>query len=88
MEKIYGIKNGGSGFYGNQYKELGNNFVAPKTQQDLANELGIEVRTIQNYKKLTQLIPEITDLVDTGIVTPTTAISIVIYPQQKNEFGH
>ena len=80
LERIYGIKNGGSGYYGNQYnknKELGNNFVAPKTEKDLANEIGLDVRTLQNYKKLTEMIPELEELVDTVITTPTTALAIM-----------
>lgn len=80
LERIYGIKNGGSGYYGNQHnknEELGNNFVAPKTEKDLANEIGLDVRTLQNYKKLTEMIPELEELVDTGITTPTTALAIM-----------
>lgn len=55
LERIYGIKNGGSGFYGNQYcknEELGNNFVAPKTEKDLAKENGGERKSIKSRKKL------------------------------------
>ncbi len=44
------------------------------TQKDLSEELGIDVRTMQNYKKLTELIPELEDLVDTGILAPTTEV--------------
>lgn len=46
------------------------------TREDLADQLGLEVRTMQNYKKLTELIPEMVDLVDTGIVTPTTVLEV------------
>lgn len=59
LERIYGIKHGGSGYYGNQHEESGNNFVTPKTERDLANEIGVDVRTLQNYKKLTEMIPEL-----------------------------
>ena len=44
------------------------------TQKDLSEEFGIDVRTMQNYKKLTELIPELEDLVDTGILAPTTEV--------------
>lgn len=44
------------------------------TQKNLSDEIGIDVRTMQNYKKLTELIPELEDLVDTGILAPTTAL--------------
>jgi exonuclease VII large subunit len=43
----------------------------------MADIIGVSVDTLNNYKKLTELIPELIDLVDTGIVTPTTALSIV-----------
>ena len=37
----------------------------------------MDVRTLRNYKLLADMIPEMQDLVDTGIVTPTTARAIV-----------
>lgn len=37
--------------------------------------MGIDVRTLQNYKLLADMIPELSDLVDTGIVTKTTALA-------------
>ena len=40
-----------------------------KTQQDLADEIGISKRTWQNYTKLTELIPEIQDLIQDGKVS-------------------
>ena len=55
-----------------------NNSVSPqKSQSDLAAEFGISVDTLQNYKTLTEMIPELEDLVDTGIVTNTTALSLI-----------
>ena len=39
--------------------------------------MGISVDTLQNYKQLANMIPELSDLVDTGIVTKTTALSIM-----------
>lgn len=54
-----GIKNGGSGFYGNRHTEnvdLTNNSEALKTQSDLATQLGISVDTLQNYKLLADMI--------------------------------
>lgn len=81
MERIYGIKQGGSGFYGNQHTENNlestNNSETPKTQEQLAAQMDISVDTLQNYKTLTEMIPELEDLVDTGIVTNTTALSLI-----------
>lgn len=41
-----------------------NNFNSAKTQEDLAKELGITVQSINNYKKLTEMIPELEELLD------------------------
>lgn len=71
LERIYGIRNGSAG-----KRSLEPNHSV-LSQSDIADMVGLSVDTIQNYKKLTELIPEITDLVDTGIVTPTTALSII-----------
>lgn len=34
------------------------------------------MQTLQNYKKLTDMIPELDELVQTGIVTKTTALAV------------
>jgi hypothetical protein len=82
LERIYGIQNGVTSFQGNQHKVVvTNNSEAPqKSQSDLAAEFGISVDTLQNYKALTEMIPELEDLVDTGIVTNTTALSLIPHP--------
>lgn len=81
LDRLYGIKQGGSGFYGNQYcknMELTNNYTTPpKTEKDIAEMMGISRQQLQNYKKLAEMIPELEELVDTGIVTPTTALAIM-----------
>lgn len=46
-------------------------------QEQLAEMIGISVDTLNNYKKLTELIPELEDLVDTGILAPTTALAMM-----------
>ena len=47
-------------------------------QSDIAKMVGISVDTLNNYKKLTELIPELEDLVETGMmVTNTTALAIM-----------
>lgn len=70
------LKMGGSGFYGNQHgknEELTNNFTAPqKTEKDIADMMGISRQQLQNYKKLTEMIPELEELVDTGIKRKAT----------------
>ena len=57
---MYGIQHGN-----NQYGDEKNS--CPKTQTQLASDMGMDVRTLQNYKLLSEMIPELSDLVDTGI---------------------
>ena len=45
---------------------------APTTQKDLAQDYGISRQTMSNYMRLAKAIPELEDLVDTGIVTTHT----------------
>ena len=44
--------------------------------------MGISVDTLQNYEMLADMIPELSDLVDTCIVTKTTALAMmrVLFP--------
>lgn len=70
LERIYGIHNGGD------RKSDSNNFSLI-SQTELAEKLGMSIQTLQNYKKLTEMIPELEELVDTGITTPTTALAII-----------
>lgn len=80
LERIYGIQNGN-----NQYDRL------PKvsegsvdSQKQLADMIGISVDTLNNYKKLTELVFELQDWVETGILAPTTAIKIDDDLQDEN----
>nr|DAV89415.1 MAG TPA: Protein sopB, SopB, F plasmid, centromere.98A [Bacteriophage sp.] len=70
LERIYGVREGSANNKGTNVSEK-----FSFTQKDLSEELGIDVRTMQNYKKLTELIPELEDLVDTGILAPTTELA-------------
>lgn len=85
---MYGIKNGGSGFYGNQHgknEELTNNFTAPqKTEKDIADMMGISRQQLQNYKKLTEMIPELEELLDTGIVSQIPMNILTMYIKSNN----
>lgn len=66
LERIYGVREG-------RPEKLPK--VSEVNQSDIAEMIGISVDTLNNYKKLTKLIPELEDLVDTGIVTKTTALA-------------
>lgn len=84
LERIYGIRNGSAGGNGaNQYSKKEkvldpNNLGQAKiTQKDIANKLGMSLETLRNYKMLADMIPELDELVSTGIVTKTTALAIM-----------
>ena len=65
---MYGIEHGGSS---------GQN-VHLKTQDDIANLMDMDTRTLQRYKQLSNMIPELDDLVTTGTVTKTTALATYV----------
>ena len=60
LERLYGIKVGKPNYEKNSQL---------KTQEQLASDLGMDVRTLQNYKILFEMIPELEELLDTGVVT-------------------
>lgn len=68
LERIYGVREG-------RPEKLPK--VSEVNQSNIAEMIGISVDTLNNYKKLTKLIPELEDLVDTGILAPTTALAII-----------
>lgn len=71
LERLYGVRDGSSG-----KRSLEPNKSAP-TQKDIADLIGIKVDTLQNYKLLADKIPELEELLDTGIVTKTTALAMM-----------
>lgn len=89
LERLYGIREGSAGGNGsNQYvkKELvPNNSVQAKYQSDLAKQMGVSVDTLQNYKMLAEMIPELDELVTTGIVTKTTALAMMKNLSEKEQ---
>lgn len=82
LERIYGIEHGNNQF--DRTPKVSDSL----NQEQLAEMIGISVDTLNNYKKLTKLIPELEDLVDTGILAPTTALALVKYmsPSEQEEF--
>lgn len=67
LERLYKIEHGGN--HGNQYvKARPNNSDLAKSQEQLAAQMGMSVDTLKNYKLLADMIPELEDLLDTGIV--------------------
>lgn len=49
----------------------------PSTQKELAQSYGITQQNMNNYMRMASMIPELEDLVDTGIVTKDTALAII-----------
>ena len=72
LERIYGIQNGNNQY--DRVPKVSEGYV--NSQEQLADMIGISVDTLSNYKKLTELVPELQDWVETGILAPTTAIAI------------
>lgn len=78
LNNYYGFVQGGN--HGNQYtvanEKLFNlpNSNHPSTQKELAESYGITQQTMNNYMRMASMIPELEDLVDTGILAPITAI--------------
>ncbi|MDO5411371.1 MAG: hypothetical protein Q4F21_13150 [Lachnospiraceae bacterium] len=79
LERLYGIREG-------RPEKLPNSSVV--TQEDLAAQFGISVDTLQNYKMLSEMIPELDELVETGIVTKTTALAVMknLPPDEQKDF--
>ncbi len=75
LQYYYGVKHGGNRRNTDSGSSL--NYSDLKTQEQIASECGVSVGTMYNYIKLAESIPEIQELVNTGIVTPTTACAII-----------
>lgn len=69
LERIYGVRDGSLNEKGNNRIGEPNNLGDQITQSDIAAQMGISVDTLQNYKMMAEMIPELEDLMDTGIVT-------------------
>ena len=84
LERLYGIQNGSTHFQGNQHKEVvTNKSEAPTfTQEQLASQMEMSVDTLQNYKLLAEMIPELEELIDTGVVIKAKLRALI-----SNNFG-
>lgn len=73
LNEYYGFVHGSTKFQGNQYEVSEKVFNSPSnnpcTQKELAESYGITQQTMNNYMRMASMIPELEDLVDTGIVT-------------------
>lgn len=66
-ERLRGVRHGGS---------RRNNF-ALISQDDIAAELGVDSRTLQNLKKLNTLLPELQDIISEGRISATTGFKLI-----------
>ena len=73
LERIYGIKQGKR----TDLETFPQDAEKSISQEDLASQFGMSVDTLNRYKQLADSIPEIQTLLETGIVTPTTARAII-----------
>lgn len=78
LERLYGIEKGN-----NQHTSLPNNSVS--SQKQLAAQMGISVDTLQNYKMMADMIPELEELMDTGIVGKTTVLAMMRNLSEKEQ---
>lgn len=83
LERIKGIQNGGD--RGNQYKEANRDNLHLKTQSDIADELQITQRQLSDYKKLTNLIPELQQMVENGTMKGTVGYKIWAKMNQEEQ---
>lgn len=77
LDRIYGIEHGGDRTKQHKEAKRKNCALPQKTQEDLAKENGMSVRTYQNFQTLADMIPELDELETTGIVTKSTALAIM-----------
>lgn len=61
LERLYGIHQGNGS---NQYEQKPNNSVIANSQEQLASQMGISVDTLQNYKLLAEMIPELEEVME------------------------
>jgi len=63
LERLYGVREGSANTKGTIVGEK-NSF----TQEALAKNMDIELRTLQNYKLLSDMIPELVELLRTNLM--------------------
>ena len=56
-----------------------------KLLEEQVKKLELSNQNMQNYEKLTEMIPELENLIDTGIVTKDTALAIMKYLSEEEQ---
>ncbi len=86
LERIYGIRNGGSG--SNQYKKVEDStkFNVAKSQAELSEQIGVSQQHLINYKKLLTLIPELQDLIENGELKASVGYKVLAKLPQDEQY--
>ena len=79
LERIKGIRKGGDRKSKEDYPPL-----IPQ-QEQLASELGISKKYLQEMKKLTTLIPELQTMIENGSMKATVGYKIKFYTMYKRD---
>lgn len=74
LERIYGIRHGGDR---TADSKSANGTLAPKTQDDLAEEIGVSKDVLKRAKKIAELPEDIQQMVMDGKVTASTASRVI-----------
>lgn len=82
MERIYGIR---EGRIGNTRSSNGTLGESQMIQQELAEKLGIDINTLKRAKSLTNLSPEIQQLIEQGSISASTAARVIGSKLSKEE---
>ena len=88
LERIYGIRNGSAGVAPNK-SEVPMAPGNPRTQDDLAEEIGISKDVIKRAKKLSELPEDIQQMVMDGKVTASTASRVIarLTPEEQKQLA-
>lgn len=73
LERCYNVKQGNNGHFG------GSEIIShPKTQEQLAAELGMSARNLRIIRNLADLPEGFQEMVDSGKITPTAAAKLIV----------
>lgn len=75
-EKLNGIKRG-------RPEKSGHNVRI--SQEDIAKEFGVDVRTIRRIKELSALLPEFQDIISSGCITATTGYKVLAKLSEEDQ---
>jgi myosin heavy subunit len=88
LERIYGVKKGRpvNNNNGIEKHEPGSHLISGNSQKEIAQNIGLTERRIQQLKKLNELIPELQKLVEEGKLTTKAGEQLAyLEPEQQKE---